>query len=395
MKKIIKYRNKRGKLLYCPCRKVFLHHTPEEEIRQKVLAILIEEMGIPADSIDTEYPLSQFNPQLKTRADIIVWQRDRMGNEKPLLVLEVKAAHIPLTDHALEQVRDYNQTIQAKYIGTTNGNETYLFEEKEGELLPLADEFYSYKRLIEGQVTYISYQKMKRIPYNLTTYDRYVNFLRNEGYIGEGTPEKLHPFIAELQNYLLTGQITIQDQQISIVEDLGCGIFSFGNAAGGAFTGYYRSLILKDLDRHHKIYRIGIFGTAATQNDPVLGNRSGNTTLNVAIEDMGTGSFVLQLNIDQFIVHQLEDQTYHIYHNGRRNGYKNSEVIAKVEKHGPYLIKQDKIYLGSLPANRTITEKDASLFISNLILYANVHEKLRKKRKKKKQKRICPNKSKV
>lgn len=382
MKKITKYRNKRGTLLYCPCRKTFLHHTPEEEIRQKVLMILIDEMGIPADSIDTEYPLSQFNPQMKTRADIIVWQRDRQGNETPLLVLEVKAEHILLTDHTLDQVRGYNQTIQAKYIGMTNGKETYLFEEKEGELLPLADEFYSYQRLIDGQVTYISYQKVKRLSYDLITYDRYAEFLRNEGYIGEGTPVKLHPFIAELQNYLLAGQITVQNQQVSIVEDLGCGYFSFGNAAGGIFPGYYRSLILKDLDRHDKIYRIAIFGTAATKNDPVFGNRSGNTTLNVAIEDMGTGSFVLQLNIEQFFVYQAEDDAYHVFHNGRRNGYKNSEVIAEVEKYAPHLIKGDKIHLGSLPANRSIMQEDASLFISNLILYANVREKLRKKKKR-------------
>jgi len=59
------------------------------------------------------------------------------------------------------------------------------------------------------------------------------------------------------------------------------------------------------------------------------------------------------------------------------------EVIAQVEKHAPHLIQEGKIYLGSLPANRTLTKEDASTFISNLILYANVREKLRKKRKKK------------
>lgn len=136
------------------------------------------------------------------------------------------------------------------------------------------------------------------------------------------------------------------------------------------------------MNRHDKIYRIATFGTAETKNDPVFGNRSGNTTLNVAIEYMGTGSFVLQLNIDKFFVYQAEDDAYHVFHNGRRNGYKNSEVIAEVEKHVPHLIKRGKIYLGSLPASRSIMQEDASLFIGNLILYANVREKLRKKRKK-------------
>jgi len=383
MRRIKKYKNKRGTLIYCPCRKMFLRHTPEEAVRQKILAILINEVGIPTDSIDTEYPLSKFNVQLKTRADIIIWKMDCLGNKKPLLVLEVKATNIPLTDHALNQVRTYNQTIQAKYIGITNGTLTFLFEEKSGELLPLAEDFYSFKQLVDGKVTYISYQKMRRLSYDLITDEHYLKLLRNEGYIGEGTPIKLHPFISELRNYLLTGQITVEDQPISIVEDLGCGYFSFGNAAGGAFPGYYRSLILKDLNRQHKIYRITIIGTDKTQNDPTFGNRSGNTMMNVAIEDMGTGSFVLQLNIDKFFSYEIENDVYHVFHNGRRSGYKNSEVIAQVEKYAPHLIQEGKIYLGSLPANRTLTKEDASTFISNLILYANVREKLQKKRKKK------------
>ena len=379
------YHNKNGKLLYCPCRKKFLQYTPEEVVRQKLLKYLINDMGIPADSIDTEYPLSHMDASSKQRADIVVWYRNREGKQCPLLVLELKAEHIPLTDQTLDQVKSYNQIIKAKYMGISNGTSLYLYEVKKGEILPLTYNLYTYHELLHGKVEYFQFRKMTRLPYELTTYDRYVDFIYRDGYIGEGTPIEMHPFLAELQNFILCENIQFKHRfKISMVEDLGTGIFTFGSASGGNFTGYYRSFIIKDLDGNHSIYRIGMFGTDIMTNDPIYGNRSGNTYLTVGTDDSKTAAHVLQLNMDQFFKYDQEKDHYVVTHNGRRNGYKNSQVIEYVHNYCPNLLSNETIYLGELPARRSITMNDGSEFIERILAYANVREKLNKKKKKRK-----------
>jgi hypothetical protein len=380
------YKSKKGKLLYCPCRKIFLQYTPEEEVRQNLLQYLIYEMEIPADSINTEFPLSYLDSKSKKRADIIVWYKDREGHEFPLLVLELKAEHIALTNQTLEQVISYNEIIKAKYIGISNGLDVQLYEDNAGEIVPLTNDLYSYTQLLKGNVQYTKFRRLNRLSYELTTYDRYIDFLYKEGYIGEGTSKEMQPFIAELQNFILCEKIQPSYKyKTSIVEDLSTGIFTYGSASGsrGNYTGFHRSFIVKDLDKNHSIYRIAIFGSGVLKNDPVYGNRKGNTYLNVAIDDSGTGANVLQLNIDMFFRYDKKNDCFEATHNGRRNGYKNVEVFEFVQKYAPELIKDEKIYLGTLPANRSITPYDGSEFIERLLTYANIREKLNQKGKKK------------
>src|SRR5690554_1937737 len=122
------YKNGRKKLIYDPCRQILLQYTPEEEVRQKIIQGLIEEMEIPRDTISTEFPLNHIDSTSKQRADIVVWNKDRDGNEHALLVLEIKAKHVELTDHTLEQVKSYNEILNAKYIGVSNGKQMQLYE---------------------------------------------------------------------------------------------------------------------------------------------------------------------------------------------------------------------------------------------------------------------------
>jgi len=130
------YKNGRKKLLYDPCRQVFLHYTPEEEVRQRMIQVLLEEMEIPRDSISTEFALKQIDSTSGQRADIVVWHKDREGKEHALLVLELKAEHIELTDHTLEQVKTYNEILKGKYIGIANGKQVQLYEVQGKKTIP-------------------------------------------------------------------------------------------------------------------------------------------------------------------------------------------------------------------------------------------------------------------
>ena len=113
-----------------------------------------------------EFPLNHIDSTSKQRADIVVWHKDRDGNEHALLVLEIKAKHIELTDHTLEQVKSYNEILNAKYIGISNGNRLQLFEVINSNVVPLTNELYTYSELLKGKVEYTKFRELRRLPFN-------------------------------------------------------------------------------------------------------------------------------------------------------------------------------------------------------------------------------------
>ncbi|WP_442636912.1 type I restriction enzyme HsdR N-terminal domain-containing protein [Rossellomorea marisflavi] len=363
--------------MYDPCRQIFVPYTPEEEVRQKVVQILIEKLGIPKESISTEFPLSRIDPTTKKRADVVVWKTEEDGRKTALMVLELKAAHLPYSDHALEQVLEYNTYLKAEYVGVSNGDYSNLYKMVENKPAQLQEGLYHYNELLNGHIHYVKYKEMQRLPYELSTYERYMHFLMEEGCIGEGTPEKLHPFLSDLHNYVLSGEVEINGYD-RIQKDLNVGYFSFGNASGGSFPGWYRSFIVKDHLGRLSIYRLGMFGTPICKNDSVYGNRSGNTYLSVARDFSGISKNVLQLNLDRYLVNHSRTNEYQVTHTGRKNGFKNEQVIHSVGKWVPKLIHKNKVILGTLPSNRSISTIEGSRFINNLIEYACARECLSK-----------------
>ncbi|MFI8577555.1 type I restriction enzyme HsdR N-terminal domain-containing protein [Rossellomorea aquimaris] len=237
------------KLIFDPCRQILLKCTPEEEVRQNLIEILVKDMRIPMELISTEYTLNKMDSKSGQRADIVVWNRGREGIKEALLILEVKAAHIEITDHTLKQVMSYNKILKAKYVGVSNGSSIHIFKIHKEKAVPLTTNLYTYSDLLEGKVVFSKSRKLRRLPYELTNYSRYVNHLLDVGYIGEGTSPDMHGLISDLQNFILCGNVSFDIQQNSIIEDLSYGFFSFGNASGGSYPGYYRSFIITDLDQ--------------------------------------------------------------------------------------------------------------------------------------------------
>lgn len=371
-------------------RGILVPATPEEEVRQEVVEYLIEELQIPLSSIDTEYPLSRLNPSTKLRADIIVWHWDKeSGEEKALVVLEVKAPNVALTDKTLDQVISYQQIVRSPYIGMANGFDFRLYKMMEGESFRLlADNLIDYDALIENQVEFVEEAKVNRLPLEDTHYDRYIEMLESKGYVGEGTDKSIHPFLSELQNFLLAEPISrtlpVTYHGLTLVQDLGWSIQSYENAAGGSFPGHYRGFLVRTLSGNEVIYRIGVFGTAKLTNDPVYGNRSGQTSLIVATEDVVGSHNSLQLNLDKSI--QKKNGYYYFTHSGRlTNGKKGAMKIEKVKKYmksrTPFLMKENKIELSFLPANKSISWEEGHEFVMKLLLYANVRDEIRQKYK--------------
>ncbi len=113
------------KWIYDNIRKLNVHLTPEETVRQKVISFLLEEIKAPVNMLHVEALLSYYGIQSNRRADIIVLKKDKeKGIPIPLTVIECKAPQAELSGEAFEQVLDYAYPLACDYIILTNGTET-------------------------------------------------------------------------------------------------------------------------------------------------------------------------------------------------------------------------------------------------------------------------------
>lgn len=109
------------KTVFDPLRKKEVALTPEEQVRQAVIAWLNKEQGIPLIRMQSEYPFT-FNT-LQYRADILVFDR----NLNPEILVECKAPSVKIDQAVIDQVVRYTRVLKAKKIVVTNGTTTFFF----------------------------------------------------------------------------------------------------------------------------------------------------------------------------------------------------------------------------------------------------------------------------
>jgi type I site-specific restriction endonuclease len=102
-------------------RKKWIILTSEEWVRQHVIHFLLsQKYSKNLMQVESEHHFQE----RKKRTDILVF--DRTGN--PFLVVECKAAHIPLSSDVFSQVAVYNYCIEAPFVMITNGMQLGVFE---------------------------------------------------------------------------------------------------------------------------------------------------------------------------------------------------------------------------------------------------------------------------
>lgn len=103
-------------------RKKYVVLTPEEWVRQHVIAFLTDHLQYPKPLIRIEGGL-RFNT-LQKRSDIVVF--DRLG--KPWMLIECKSPKLTLSSETIHQVTTYNTTLQARFVVLTNGLKHFCFD---------------------------------------------------------------------------------------------------------------------------------------------------------------------------------------------------------------------------------------------------------------------------
>jgi hypothetical protein len=105
--------------IYDPVRHKFVTLTPEEWVRQHLIAFLVKIKGYPLSVIGVEKQLL-LNKQPK-RFDLVVFSRKAL----PFLLIECKAPGVEITEKTFDQAARYNMLLNAEYFLITNGLEHY------------------------------------------------------------------------------------------------------------------------------------------------------------------------------------------------------------------------------------------------------------------------------
>lgn len=103
-------------------RKKYILLTPEEIVRQNFLDYLILEKKYSKNLIKLETAIT-YNT-LDKRSDIVVYDQSIL----PFMLIECKAAHVPISQETIEQASRYNLEIKAPFLCVTNGLKTYCFK---------------------------------------------------------------------------------------------------------------------------------------------------------------------------------------------------------------------------------------------------------------------------
>lgn len=107
--------------IFDPLRKKQVALTPEEGVRQAVIAWLRDTVGIPEVRMQSEWSFKYNN--LTYRADIVAFDR----NLNPEILVECKAPDIAIDATVIEQVIRYIRVLKVKNIVVTNGTATLFF----------------------------------------------------------------------------------------------------------------------------------------------------------------------------------------------------------------------------------------------------------------------------
>lgn len=104
-----------------PVRKKYVILTPEEWVRQQIIAYMKNRLQYPIGVIAVEKAIDIKG--VKKRFDILVNK-----NAKAWLVVECKNENTKVDDMAIQQILSYQTVLQARYLCVSNGKHTICYD---------------------------------------------------------------------------------------------------------------------------------------------------------------------------------------------------------------------------------------------------------------------------
>lgn len=128
-------------VIYDPLRRKTVAATPEEQVRQWFIGVLLNSCGVPAHLMMSEAPL-RYGAK-SWRADILVYDR----NGAPLAVVECKRPGVKLDAEVAAQAKRYDQVLGVRWLILTNGNGTLVYRRESTRLVP-SDELPDFEKML-------------------------------------------------------------------------------------------------------------------------------------------------------------------------------------------------------------------------------------------------------
>lgn len=115
--KVIKQNGKPA--IFDVIRKKYVALTPEEWVRQHFVHYLIEHKGYPAALMANEMAITLNG--MTRRCDSVLYDT----NLQPRMIIEYKAATVPITQQVFQQICSYNFVLKVKWLIVSNGLQHY------------------------------------------------------------------------------------------------------------------------------------------------------------------------------------------------------------------------------------------------------------------------------
>lgn len=102
----------------------WLPMTPEEEVRQGFVAVLVNDYGYRLSHIAEEEQVAGPGSG-QARADLVVWrsEEDKAEGKNPLIIVECKSPDVPLSSGVCYQGENYARMTGARFLVATNGGD--------------------------------------------------------------------------------------------------------------------------------------------------------------------------------------------------------------------------------------------------------------------------------
>lgn len=111
---------KQAPLIFDFLRRRYVRLTPEEWVRQHFVHFMVEHRHYPASLLANEVSLHVGDKTL--RADTILYNKQL----QPVMIVEYKAPHIPITQTVFVQIVTYNMLLHVDYLVVSNGLQHYV-----------------------------------------------------------------------------------------------------------------------------------------------------------------------------------------------------------------------------------------------------------------------------
>ncbi len=330
-----------------------------------------------------------------------------VGDGRVLVVVECKAPAVAITKEVISQGHGYAETLDAKFLVTTNGIDTRSFTLSDDGTLVAIDDIPDYEAVINDRVMSVfacqAYAKEPELPSDTDRRPDCVRFhARLRDIVGMDAPAEMWTAILAFDDAIHHPEQLVARPRgshgISFVKDLGVNHHAPGSPTGGGWPGAFRDILIEDITGSQLILGLSIqAGFFAVDSRWLAGGYTtagGYTYLLVALSDDSNYEAVLQLPFDRDLKRSTD--RWLLTHNGAltagRGAVKRQLLFDALAEAAPELIRDRHVDLGGFPSSVVPIPEDClwdmlGRITRYVLVRREVKDAVKKSRRKRRQKR--------